>query len=100
MQQTIHNWRLHLMSGKTLTDISCMYNPKIRGWAHYYGSFYKSGMYSIYWQMNRALIRWAMRKYKKLSKRKQRACRWLGRIAIQEPKLFIHWQMGIFPGTG
>jgi RNA-directed DNA polymerase len=100
MQQTIHDWRLQLMSDRTLTDISHMYNPKIRGWANYYGSFYKSGMCSVYWQLNRALIRWAMRKFKKLRAHKQRACHWLGRMARQEPKLFVHWQMGIFPGVG
>jgi RNA-directed DNA polymerase len=100
IQQTIHDWRLHLMSDKTLTDISSMYNPKIRGWANYYGSFYKSGMYSVYYHMNRALIRWAMRKFKKLRAHKLRTCNWLGRMARQEPKLFEHWQMGILPGAG
>jgi RNA-directed DNA polymerase len=100
IQQTIHDWHVHLMSDKNLTDISQMYNPKIRGWANYYGSFYKSGMYSIYWQVNRSLIRWGMRKYKKLRAHKQWACCWLGRMARQEPNLFVHWQLGIFPGVG
>jgi RNA-directed DNA polymerase len=100
IQQKIHDWRLHLMSDKTLADISHMYNPKIRGWANYYGSFYKSGMYSVYYHINRALIRWAMRKFKKLRAHKLRTCNWLGRMARQEPKLFEHWQMGILPGAG
>lgn len=100
MQETIHDWRLQLMSDKTLADISRMYNSKIRGWANYYGRFYKSGMYSVYYHLNRALVRWAMRKYKKLRARKLRAHNWLGRIASQEPKLFVHWQMGILPGAG
>ncbi len=100
IQQAIHDWRLHLMSDKTLDDISRMYNPKIRGWANYYGRFYKSGMYSVYWHVNRTLIRWGMRKFKKLRAHKQLACHWLGRMARQEPKLFVHWQMGIFPGAG
>jgi len=57
IQQTIRDWRLHLMSDKTLKDISREYNPKIRGWANYYGRFYKTGMYSIYHHLNLALIR-------------------------------------------
>jgi RNA-directed DNA polymerase len=77
-----------------------MYNPIIRGWSNYYGRFYKTGMYSVYWQVNRTLIRWGMRKFKKLRAQKQRACHWLGRMARQEPKLFVHWQLGIFPGAG
>ncbi|MDD1762921.1 MAG: group II intron reverse transcriptase/maturase, partial [Methanothrix sp.] len=100
IQQTIRDWQIHLMSDKTLREISRIYNPKIRGWANYYGSFYKSGMYSIYWQINRTLIRWAMRKFKKLRENKQRACTWIGRMAKQEPQLFAHWQMGIHPDDG
>ena len=50
--------------------------------------------------MNRYLIRWALRKYKKLTGHKRRASVWLGRIARRDPSLFVHWQMGIFPGAG
>jgi RNA-directed DNA polymerase len=99
IQQTIRGWRLHLMSDKTLDEISQMYNPKIRGWANYYGRFYKSDMYSIYYHLNLVLIRWAMRKYKKLRAHKLHACNWLARIARQKPELFVHWQMGVFPGA-
>jgi RNA-directed DNA polymerase len=99
IQQTIRGWRLHLMSDKTLEDISQTYDPKIRGWANYYGRFYKSDMYSIYYHLNQALIRWAMRKYKKLRAHKLRACNWLARIARQKPELFVHWQLGVFPGA-
>jgi len=99
IQQTIRGWRLHLMSDKTLEEISQKYNPKIRGWANYYGRFYKSDMYSIYYHLNLALIRWAMRKYKKLRAHKLRAYSWLSRIARQKPELFVHWQLGVFPGA-
>jgi len=97
IQQTIRGWRLHLMSDKTLEEISETYNPKIRGWANYYGCFYKTGMLSIYYHINRTLTRWAMRKYKKMRANQWRAIHWLSRIARQEPELFVHWQMGILP---
>jgi RNA-directed DNA polymerase len=100
MQQEIHDWRLQLKSGTELEDLSRMYNPKIRGWANYYGRFCKSEMHPVYQHLNRALVRWAMRKYKKLKTHKGRAYNWLGRIARQEPKLFVHWQLGILPGAG
>lgn len=100
IQETIRSWQVQRMSDKTLKDLSRIFNPQIRGWTNYYGSFYKSGMYSIYWLINRSLIRWGMRKFKKLRAHKQRSCRWLGRIARQEPRLFAHWQLGIFPGSG
>ncbi len=46
---------------------------------------------------NRALARWAMRKYKKLSRHRHRAEHWLGGIARRHTKLFVHWQQGILP---
>jgi RNA-directed DNA polymerase len=57
-------------------------------------------MYDVLKHMNRALTLWAQRKYKKLAGHKRRVSEWLGKIARREPKLFIHWQMGIFPGAG
>jgi RNA-directed DNA polymerase len=100
MRQTIHDWRMHLKPDKTIEDISRMFNPILRGWVNYYGRFYKSELYSVLKHMNRALIRWARRKYKKLARHQRQANHWLGKIARREPKLFIHWQMGIFPGAG
>lgn len=100
MQQEIHDWRMHLKPDKTLEDLSHMFNPILRGWVNYYGRFYKSEIYPVLTHMNRALIRWARRKYKKLERHQRRASYWLGKIARREPKLFVHWQMGIFPGAG
>lgn len=100
MQQTIHDWRMHLKPDKSLEDLSNMFNPVIRGWVNYYGRFYKSEMYSVLRHMNQALVRWARRKYKKLSRHQRRANNWLGKIARREQKLFVHWQMGILPGAG
>jgi len=100
MQQEIHDWRMHLKPDKTLEDLSNMFNPVIRGWVNYYGRFYKSEMYSVLRHMNRALVRWARRKYKRLAIHQRRANYWLGRIARREQKLFVHWKMGILPGAG
>lgn len=100
MQQTIHGWRMHLKPDKILEDLSRMFNPVIRGWINYYGHFYKSELYSVLKHMNRALVRWVQRKYKKYEIHKRRATDWLGKIARREQKLFVHWQMGIYPGAG
>jgi len=100
MQKTIRGWRMHLKPDKTLEDLSRMFNPVIRGWINYYGRFYKSELYPVLRHMDRALTRWAQKKYKKLSRGKRRATYWLGRIARREPKLFAHWQIGIYPAAG
>jgi RNA-directed DNA polymerase len=100
MRQTIRHWYLQLKPDKDLLDISRMFNPVLRGWINYYGRFYKSAMYSVMGHMNRALVLWARRKYKKLSRHRRRAEHWLGKIAKRDPRLFVHWQMGILPAAG
>ena len=100
MRNTIRNWRIHLKPGKSIDDISRMFNPVIRGWINYYGRFYKSALYPVLRHMNRALSHWARRKYKRLNRHRRRAEHWLGRIARREPQLFAHWQMGILPSVG
>ena len=100
MRQTIRQWRIHLKPGLKLEDIARDVNPVLRGWINYYGRFYKSQMYPVLRHMNQALVQWARRKYKKLKTHKKRAENWLGNIAKREPKLFVHWQMGIKPTAG
>jgi len=100
MRQVIRGWRIHLKPDNELIDISRMFNPVIRGWINYYGCFYKSGLYPVLHKLNRAIIHWARRKYKRLARHRRRAEYWLGGIARREPQLFAHWQMGILPTAG
>ncbi len=100
MRNTIRNWRIHLKPDKSIEDISRIFNPVIRGWINYYGRFYKSALYPVLRHLNCALVHWARRKYKKLSRHRRRAEHWLGRISRREPRLFAHWQMGILPSVG
>ena len=66
MRREIRRWRLHLRADKTLTDLARMFNAVIRGWINYYGRFYKSVLYPTFRHLNEILVRWAMRKYKRL----------------------------------
>ncbi len=93
IRRTIRGWRIHRMTDKSIKDLGCMFNSVIRGWINYYGQFYKSALYPIFNQLNGALQRWAMRKYKKLRRRRRRAFYWLGRIAKQKSYLFAHWRL-------
>jgi RNA-directed DNA polymerase len=93
IRKTIRSWRLHRMTDKSIKDLAHMFNPIIRGWVNYYGQFYKSALHPVLNQLNGSLQRWAMRKYKKLRRRKRRAFYWLGRIAKQMPYLFAHWRL-------
>jgi RNA-directed DNA polymerase len=100
IRQAVHDWRMHLKPDKTLEDLSCMFNPIIRGWVNYYGRFYKSELYPVLRYINQALVRWTRRKFKKYEHHHRRAIHWLGMVARREPQLFAHWQMGIRPTAG
>lgn len=91
----IRSWTLHLRSGKRIEDLSRMFNPIIRGWLQYYGSFYRPVLYPPMRQLDRSLARWADRKYKKLRRHLRRATHWVARISRRDPKLWAHRQMGV-----
>jgi RNA-directed DNA polymerase len=93
---TIRNWRIQCRSDKSLEDISRMFRVTLSGWLSYYGRYYKSGMYPTFRALNRRLVRWAQRKYKRY-RHQRRATHWLRRIAKREPHLFPHWQLGVLP---
>jgi RNA-directed DNA polymerase len=57
-----------------------MFNPIIRGWVNYYGSYYKSRLYRALEPLNSILAKWAMRKYEKLKGHKRRARRGISAI--------------------
>jgi RNA-directed DNA polymerase len=101
MRQEMRSWRIHLRSDKAIDDLARMWNPVLRGWIQYYGRFYKSALYAVLRHFNALLVRWAMRKYKRLRRHRRRAEYWLGGIACREPRMFAHWHLlGLRPAVG
>lgn len=101
MRQEMRHWHINLRSDKALDDLARMWNPVLRGWIQYYGRFYKSALYPTFRHFNELLVRWAMRKYKRLRAHHRRAEHWLGGIARREPRMFAHWQLlGVTPAAG
>jgi group II intron reverse transcriptase/maturase len=92
-RRELRHWRLHAQSDKSLEDLSRMFDPVLRGWANYYGCFYKSALYPTFQHLDRILVRWALRKYKRLRGHQRRAAHWLRRIACHQPELFAHWRL-------
>ncbi len=90
--RTIKCWRLHLRSGLTLSDLARAINPIVRGWINYYGRFYRSRLISLLRRIDDYLVRWAMKKYKRLRGHPPRARRMPASVHRREPALFAHWQ--------
>ena len=97
MQRELRGWRVARRSDKTLTDLVRMLNPVLEGWINYYGRFYKSMLYPVFRHLNDTLVRWAMRKYKRLRRHPAKARRLLAAVYRREPGLFAHWQFGVRP---
>jgi RNA-directed DNA polymerase len=81
----------------TFREVVSFINKHAGGWITYYGRFYKSVLYAAFRGLNEFLVRWAMRKYKTLKRRKKQACAWLASIAKRYPRLFAHWRLGVVP---
>lgn len=95
--RTVRGWRIHAASEKELDDFSRMFNRYIRGWVNYYSRYYPSALHRTFDCINRRLVRWAMKKYKRYRGHQRRATQWLRRIARNRPELFAHWELGIVP---
>jgi RNA-directed DNA polymerase len=101
IRATIREWRLAgTRNNQSLEDLARLVNPSVSGWVNYYGRFYRSALTPVLRHLERALIRWACRKYKRFRGHVTNAAHWLGQVARRDPNLFVLWQMGIRPATG
>lgn len=91
MRQAVRGWKLNRQTHVALAALAKLYNPIIQGWWNYYGAFYPTTMLLIYQHIDRALERWARRKYKTLSGRQRVSVQWLRKMKSAEPQLFCHW---------
>ena len=91
MSGQVKSWRLHRLTGHTIGEIAKLINPVIRGWMQYYGRFCKSELYPLLHRINKYLVRWMRKKYRRLSTLKKAEGAWK-RLISQYPVLFPHWQ--------
>lgn len=97
MGREIRSWHIARRSDKSLDDLARMFNSIVQGWINYYGRFYKSMLYPVLRRLNRRLVHWACRKYKRLKRRERKAMHWLAEVARRAPQLFAHWRFGLRP---
>ncbi len=95
MRAKIRDQNINRRSDLSLSDIAKTFNPILRGWIEYYGRYNRSALYPVLKYFNGRLVKWAMRKYKKLKGRKTGAGAFLEGISKREPHLFAHWKIGM-----
>ena len=94
IRKEIRSWKFQLKAEKNIKEIAQMYNSKIQGWINYYSHYCKTECYKCLRYINRCLIKWAWKKYKKINSRK-RASKLLYTIASRDKNIFAHWRIGI-----
>ena len=100
IREEIRRWQLRCRIDKWIDDLARMFNPVIRGWIAYYGRYYKSALYPTFRYLDRCLANWAMAKYKRLRRHRQRAGHWVSKTASRDPRLFAHWPLLRRAATG
>ena len=93
MSRKATSWQLHRRTTSTLEDLAEEVNPVLRGWLNYFTVFYASAVIPIGERMDRHLMRWARRKYKRLKRSQKRARAWLKGVRERSPGLFAHWDL-------
>jgi group II intron reverse transcriptase/maturase len=93
MRKEVRGWRIHRQTPGTLVELAQQYNPKIRGWWNYFGAFYRTAMRGLSQYIDQKLELWARRKYKTLSRNKQRSAGWLRKMKNETPRMFSHWRV-------
>ena len=94
MRAAIRDLKIRKRTEVTLDDIARELNPIIRGWIAYYGRYTRSALYPMARYINQTMAGWFKRKYKRLHRRLGRARLFLAKIARENRRLFVHWQLG------
>jgi group II intron reverse transcriptase/maturase len=94
MRSTIRELKLRKRTQVTLDDIARELNPITRGWIAYYGRYTRSALYPVVRYIDQTLVIWMKRKFKRFHHRLGRARDFLTKIASENPRLFVHWQLG------
>jgi len=94
MRDRIRRWKLKYRTEMDIEEIAKWCNPVLRGWMHYYGAYSSSSLESVWVQFNAVLVKWVMRKHKKING-KTKAANLLESIQQKKPNLFAHWSSGV-----
>ena len=101
IRATMRGWKLAATrNNQSLEDLARLIDPSVRGWMNYYGRFYRSKCVDVLRHLNRLLVRWACRKFRRFRCRERAAEHWLGRVARRDPKLLALWALGVRPAAG
>ena len=80
MSRRAQAWKLSRRTTLTLAELARAVNPVLAGWLAYFTRFYPTAVIPLCKRIDRHLIRWAKRKYKRLERGDKRAWAWLAAV--------------------
>jgi RNA-directed DNA polymerase len=92
MSRRVSSWRIHRRVNLTLDDLAPGINQVLRGWLAYFTAFYSTAVSPLCQRIDRHLVRWARKKYRRLERSDKRARAWLEGVRSRAPELFVHWR--------
>lgn len=96
IRKEVRSWKLQLKVDRTIEDIAKMFNSKIQGWINYYSHYYKSELVYTLKYINKCLLKWVRKKYKRRNSRRK-AIKLLIEIAERNTEILAHWKFGVLP---
>ena len=98
INELCYKLKIQRMSHFNIYQIAGMLRSKTIGWINYYGKFRKSEMRGMFRVLNFRLGLWVRNKYRRFRKIPWYfAYKWLVRVSIDFPNLFVHWEHGFLP---
>jgi len=73
MSRRVSSWRIHRRVNLTLDDLAPGINQVLRGWLAYFTAFYSTAVSPLCQRIDRHLVRWARKKYRRLERSDKRA---------------------------
>ncbi len=83
----------HLRSELTLQDIANQVNTQMRGVIRYYGKFRLWTLEKLIYRFEHRLVKWVLKKYRKLNGNYKQAYRWIKEMKVSYPGMFYYWTL-------
>jgi len=89
LSAVVRGWDLHRRTGYSRQMLARMINPVLAGWMAYYGKFYRSQLYPLFYRVDTYLLRWIKKKYRVGTREAERR---LVQGFTLWPTLYKHWK--------
>lgn len=93
--KAIRETRILKQTETSLGLIAQTLNVKLRGWINYYGQYRRFELKRVFAHLDKRLMKWLRKKYKRLKGSEKKARLSLQSIRRNYPELFEHWRLGL-----